>query len=220
MLINGVEIPFWLYISKVVKIMRMKASFFVGTAKTKLVLKLLDCPYGRNLNVCGKLFLRPTAKGSIKLGNNVTIVSRFLSNSVGITNPTFLECIEGGRIEIGNNTGFTSTIMSSRRLIKIGNFVKIGGNVRIFDHDYHSTDYLYRRNYLTDSEYVKSQEVIIEDDVFIGANSIILKGVHIGARSIVAAGSVVTIKNIPSDSVVAGNPAKIIKTNSNCLIEK
>jgi acetyltransferase-like isoleucine patch superfamily enzyme len=217
MLINGAEISFWLYISKVIKIMRMRASFFVATARTKLALKLLQCPYGKNLNVCGKLFLRPAANGSIKLGDNVTIVSRFLSNSVGITNPTFLECIEGGKIEIGNNTGFTSTIMSSRRLIKIGNFVKIGGNVRIFDHDYHSTDYIYRRNFQTDTRYVKSQEIIIEDDVFIGANSIILKGVHIGARSIIAAGSVVTIKDIPSDSVVAGNPAKIIKTNSVCL---
>lgn len=46
---------------------------------------------------------------------------------------------------------------------------------------------------------------------FIGANSLILKGVHIGARSIVGAGSVVT-KDVPSDTIVAGNPAKIIKT--------
>ncbi|HIS10399.1 MAG TPA: acyltransferase, partial [Candidatus Avibacteroides excrementipullorum] len=46
--------------------------------------------------------------------------------------------------------------------------------------------------------------------VFIGMNCLILKGVTIGARSIIAAGSVVT-KNIPSDCIAAGNPAKVIK---------
>jgi acetyltransferase-like isoleucine patch superfamily enzyme len=214
MLNNGVEIPFGLYVSKVIKILRMKISYSIATLRTKAALKFLDCPYGKNLNVCGQLFLRPAAGGSIKFGDNVTVVSRFLSNSVGITNPTFLECIVTGRIEIGNNTGFTSTIMSARQLIKIGNYVKIGGNVRIFDHDYHSTNYLHRRNYYSDQEHVKSEEVIIEDDVFIGANSIILKGVHIGPRCIIAAGSVVALKHIPGDSVVGGNPAKIIKTNS------
>jgi len=50
----------------------------------------------------------------------------------------------------------------------------------------------------------------IEDNVFIGANCIILKGVKIGDRSIIGAGSVVT-KNVPSDQIWAGNPAKFIR---------
>ena len=54
------------------------------------------------------------------------------------------------------------------------------------------------------------KEIVVNDDVLIGANSIILKGVHIGARSVVGAGSVVT-KDVPSDCIVAGNPAKVIK---------
>jgi len=54
------------------------------------------------------------------------------------------------------------------------------------------------------------KEIIIDDDVLVGANTIILKGVHIGARSVIGAGSVVT-KDIPEDSIVAGNPAKVIK---------
>ena len=52
--------------------------------------------------------------------------------------------------------------------------------------------------------------IVIEDDVWIGAHSLILKGVHIGARSIIAAGSVVT-SDIPSDSIAGGNPAKVIR---------
>ena len=54
------------------------------------------------------------------------------------------------------------------------------------------------------------KEIIIDDDVLIGANTIILKGVHIGARSVIGAGSVVT-KDIPADSIAAGNPVKVIK---------
>ena len=52
---------------------------------------------------------------------------------------------------------------------------------------------------------------MIEDDVFIGANCIVLKGVTVGARSIIAAGSVVT-KSIPADCLAGGNPAKVIRS--------
>ena len=52
--------------------------------------------------------------------------------------------------------------------------------------------------------------IVVEDDVLIGANCIILKGVRIGARSVVGAGSVVT-RDVPPDTVVAGNPAVVIK---------
>ena len=54
-----------------------------------------------------------------------------------------------------------------------------------------------------------SASIVIEDDVWVGAHSIILKGVTIGARSIIGAGSVVT-KSIPADCVAAGNPCRVI----------
>ena len=60
-------------------------------------------------------------------------------------------------------------------------------------------------------ERFKSAPIVIEDDVWVGAHSIILKGVTIGARSIIGAGSVVT-KNIPPDCVAAGNPCRVIKS--------
>lgn len=56
----------------------------------------------------------------------------------------------------------------------------------------------------------KSKAIVIGDDVLIGANSMVLKGVTIGARSVIGAGSVVTC-NIPDDVIAAGNPAKVIK---------
>lgn len=87
----------------------------------------------------------------------------------------------------------------------------IGGNVRIFDHDYHSLKYMDRRDKKLDDAGCRTSPVFIEDDVFIGTNSIILKGVTIGARSVIGAGSIVSLKQIPPDSLVAGNPARILK---------
>jgi acetyltransferase-like isoleucine patch superfamily enzyme len=102
-------------------------------------------------------------------------------------------------------------VFSSRNDIRVGSNVKIGGNARIYDHDYHALDYLSRRDPEQDFDQEKSAPVVIGDDVFIGANSIILKGVTIGDRSIIGAGSVVSLKDIPPDSLVAGNPARIIR---------
>lgn len=55
-----------------------------------------------------------------------------------------------------------------------------------------------------------NKPIVIEDDVLIGARSIVLKGVTIGARSVIGAGSVV-VKDIPADCIAAGNPCKVIK---------
>lgn len=198
-----------LLIGKVLKVAGIKLGFIWPTLRAKLILRLYDCKYGRNLQVCGKVHFRPSATNAIVLGDNVKLTSRFLTNPVGITNPMVFECIKNGRIEIGNNTGLTSTIISARTRVCIGSFVKIGANVRIFDHDFHALEMTHRRDGCADMSNTRSAEIVIEDDVFIGTNSIILKGVHIGRGSIIGAGSVVAIKNIPPLSKVIGNPARI-----------
>jgi acetyltransferase-like isoleucine patch superfamily enzyme len=116
----------------------------------------------------------------------------------------------GGRINIGNHVGMSGVILSSRSSIEIGDYTKLGGNVRIFDHNYHSLNPDLRRNSAVDSQDVKTDSVLIGDDVFIGTNAIILKGTSIGARSVVGAGAVIAGLQIPDDSLVVGNPAKII----------
>lgn len=90
--------------------------------------------------------------------------------------------------------------------MKIGNHVLIGGGVQIYDNDFHAIDYRDRGS----NEVIKAAPVVIEDYAFIGANTIILKGVNIGKGSVVGAGSVVS-KSIPSGEVWAGNPARFIK---------
>lgn len=157
----------------------------------------------------GKTYIRTFKKGQISLGRNVIFNSQFDTNLVGLTNPTVLDARFGGRIEIGDSSGLSSVVISSRKEVRIGGHVKIGGNVRIFDHDFHSLDHTTRRT-SKDRENTRSKSVMIQDDVFIGTNAIILKGTFIGARSIVAAGSVVFGLQIPPDSLVKGNPAEIV----------
>lgn len=72
----------------------------------------------------------------------------------------------------------------------------------------HSIDYEERLH--IKEEHINSSPIIIKNGAWIGAHSIILKGVTIGERSVVGAGSVVT-KSIPDDQLWAGNPARFIK---------
>lgn len=209
MKINNQSVSIGLLIAKVLKIIAIRLGFLWPTLRLKFLLKFYHCRYGKNLIASGKIHLRPRAIDTIRIGNNVTLTARFLTNTVGITNPIVLETIDNGSIEIGDNSGLSSVIISSRKKVKIGNFTKIGANTRIFDHDFHSLDYEHRHNSKIDYINTKSEEVIIGDDVFIGTNVIILKGTHIGARSIIGAGSIVALKKIPEDSIVFGNPAKI-----------
>lgn len=114
----------------------------------------------------------------------------------------------GAELTIGNNVGMSSTRFWVHDSVVIGDNVKIGACVLITDTDGHPLDYLARR---TSNEGTKSAPIEIENDVWVGAYSIILKGVTIGTRSIIGAGSVVT-RSIPADCVAAGNPCKVIKT--------
>ena len=169
--------------------------------------------HGRNLIFQGRAIIRTRKAGEINIGNNVIFNSQQTSNLVGLLGPTILDTRGGGKIEIDDNSGFSSVVISSRTLVRIGKNVKIGGNVRIFDHDFHSLEADFRRT-SDDQNHIRSRPVAIGDDCFIGTNAIILKGTRIGARSIVGAGSVVFGLDVPEDSIVKGNPAVIwVKKN-------
>jgi acetyltransferase-like isoleucine patch superfamily enzyme len=133
---------------------------------------------------------------------------------MGLAGPVLLTTMGAGEIVIGDHFGGSAVVISSRASVRIGDHVTVGGNVRIFDHDFHSLDHELRRSG-QDCEQCASRPVTIGNDVFVGAHSIILKGVKLGDRVIVGAGSVVT-KSFPHDSIIAGNPARLIGTVRCC----
>lgn len=207
--------PIGIIIFKGLKVLRIRIGFVLPTLRLKFLMRLQHCPYGAGLRVCGPVHVRASGSRSVVVGDAVTLMARYLTNSAGFPAPIMIECFRNGRVEIGSSSGLTSAVLSARTLIQIGNHVNIGANARIYDHDFHSLDFRDRRSSRLDREAVKTAPVIIGDDCFIGTGSIILKGVNIGARSIVAAGSVVSLKEIPPDSLVGGNPARIIKRDIN-----
>lgn len=101
--------------------------------------------------------------------------------------------------------GISGSSIYCARSIAIGNRVRIGSGCLIMDNDAHALGPVKRNQELPGH----SALVRIADDAFIGARSIILKGVSIGEAAVVGAGSVVT-KDVPPRTIVAGNPARAI----------
>ena len=114
----------------------------------------------------------------------------------------------GGEIVIGDGTTINQyVVINGGGGVRIGSGCMIAAFTSIYsmNHVYNDKNQSIRSQGL-----VTKGGVVIEDDVWIGAHCCILDGVHIGKGSVIGAGSVVT-KNVPEYSVVAGNPAKLIK---------
>ncbi|MGR3812132.1 acyltransferase [Jiulongibacter sp. NS-SX5] len=153
-------------------------------------------------------------KGSLQFGKGTTFQEPFASylemhpNSTIICNNTFIirpgtHVILASNARLNLGSGFINRFCRIRcfKGITIGNNVRISENVTMWDSDAHE---------LIDKKYSNSKEIVIQDNVWIGTNTTILKGVTIGNGSIVAAGSVVN-KSIPPKCLVGGVPAKILR---------
>ena len=172
----------------------------------RMILKAHGVVFGKNIQIPGKVsWLIRGAR--ITIGDNFYLSSGNGVNPIASNLQADVYVEPGATLTIGNNVGMSSTRLWIHESARIGNNVKIGGCVLITDTDAHPMDYVARRS---SNEGTKSAPVVIEDDVWVGAHCIILKGVTIGARSIIGAGSVVT-KSIPADCVAVGNPCRVIK---------
>lgn len=154
--------------------------------------------------ICSQ-FILLSGKGSVEIGNNCS----FGAKLGGFNRYGSIEIqarYENSRIVIGNNVWTNNNIfLCGAKFIEIGDNTLIGQNVTIMDHEAHGIE---PENRLSPG---KIGRVIIGKNVWIGNNVSILKDSIIGDNVIIATGAVVT-KSFPSNIVIGGVPAKIIKT--------
>ncbi|MBQ2852690.1 MAG: acyltransferase [Bacteroidales bacterium] len=161
----------------------------------------------KNKLIC---LLTKRKNGELIIGKNFKCINKIKSNSIGLIQPCIFNIsTPNSKIIIGDNVGISGSTICATTSITIGNNVLIGSGCLISDTDSHPIDWedrLYDRN-----EKTRKAPIVIKDNAFIGARSIILKGVTIGEGAVIGAGSVVS-KDVPPYSIVCGNPAKVIRT--------
>lgn len=141
--------------------------------------------------------------GRIVLGARVRLSGKS-SISFGRPGPAAPELVVGDGTFIGHNCGF-----NVGRSVRIGRDCLLATGVEVYDQDGHPLDAARRRaGDPTPPETIAP--VVIGDDVWVGFGALILKGVTVGDRAVVAARSVVT-KDVPADTLVAGNPARVVR---------
>ncbi len=147
---------------------------------------------------------------TIRIGSHCRFRSTFRSNMVGINRPCGISTYsKDAQIIIGNKCGFSGAIVGAARNITLGEHVLCGANVLITDFDWHAV------GIDKDADSSEAAEpVLIADNVWIGINSVILKGSQIGSNSIIGANSLVT-SHIPADVIAGGIPARVIRKLQN-----
>ncbi len=179
------------------------------TPLNRLLFRLNHVSYGKNLKVRGTVYIyRHYPSAVIRLGDGVSINSAGWANPIGSGDRTYFQVNRDAKLIIGNNCGISNTAFTCEKEIVVEDDVMIGSGCRIYDTDFHPSDF--QKRMAADQTAIARAKVVIGQGSFIGAGCYILKGVQIGRYCVVGAGSVVT-KNIPDGETWAGNPARKIR---------
>ena len=157
-------------------------------------------------------YIKIQNNGKLSLGGIITMVNTAKASTLGNPRRCKFLVFPDAVLSFKGKCYMSNTVIVATKRIIIGNNVMIGAGTTIVDSDFHSFDFNEWGTW-RDQANMKREEVVIGDNVFIGTESLILKGVHVGDGCIIGARTVVT-KDLPSYSVAVGNPCRVIKTRS------
>ena len=183
-------------IAKSIFIVRRLIVREISTFVAKLKCMLWNIPCGKKLKIYGSVLFYKEPGSKITIGDGCCFNSSDLLNFRGINHRCILQTgSSSALIQIGDGCSFSGVSIVCDDKVILHNNVRVGANSSIADRDGHGGGI---------------KPVVIRENVWLGMNVHVLKGVTIGENSIIGAGSIVT-KDIPANVVAAGNPCRVIK---------
>lgn len=180
--------------------------FGIVTFFNRMHARFIGVKISKNVKFNGWVSFFRSSNSTIEIGKNCIFNSVCYKNHIGINHRCMLSVTppnekKNGILIIGDNCGFSGTSIWCFDKIIIGDNVRCGANTLIMDGDAH----------FEDSRTSSPKPIVIKDNVFLGANVVVKKGVTIGENSVIGMNSVVT-HDVPSNCIAAGIPCKVIKT--------
>lgn len=189
----------------------------VSTLWCRMVARICGVSLGAAAEFVGCAHISRARASRITIGKGARLLSAPRSNRHGLNRRCEISTLApGAEIVIGDGFGGSGVVICAATKVIIGDRVMIGANSTITDTDSHPIHFADRHPLAhgQPAEYAYSKTVsapvVIEDDVFIGMHTLILKGVRIGRGAVIGAGSVV-VKDIPAETIAAGNPARPLR---------
>jgi len=185
----------------------LKVAYTPWSLRDAFMCKVWGLPWHPSWRFYGLPRIQTRTRGSIQIGTHFSANSHWRYNTIGIFQPVTLKTVTyEATITIGRNVGVSGCTISAAERIVIEDDVLVGAGCLIADSDFHPIAYEDRDI----PEKTLNAPIHICAGAFIGARSIVLKGVTIGRGSVIGAGSVVT-RDIPPGVIAAGNPARVIR---------
>lgn len=175
------------------------------TIAARAWMRLFGCVVPRSCEIAGFPVIGKV-EGVLVLGEHVRVISMPTRYARGMPCPCTFSAEPGAIIEIGDDSYVAGAVLCAGKRISIGKRVLIAAGCKIFDSDGHVVDAVPHSLNVRD----EPEEILIEDDVWLGSDVLVCKGVTIGKGSVIGAKSVVT-RDIPPGVLAAGAPARVIR---------
>jgi acetyltransferase-like isoleucine patch superfamily enzyme len=181
---------------------------YVRLCRLGVALGAAGMSVGENTRFLGVPCVAMVPGSAVSIGSRCVLISRGSLTALGTNHACMLRTLTAdAAIVLGDDVGMSGGSICAARRVEIGSRTLLGANVTIMDTDFHEVDAVPRRY---DHASSSDAAVTIGEDVFLGANVIVLKGVTIGNGTVVGAGSVVA-RSLPANVVAAGCPAKVLR---------